>query len=97
LISSIVDFKAEARSFILNGAALNVSVYEGNGPLKDARAFINDFCQNIKLPNTCVIDAGFINELGWVFIEANASWGAGLNGCSAELILPAILEATRMA
>lgn len=97
LISSIVDFKAEARSFILNGAALDVSVYEGNGPFKEARAFINDFCQHIKLPNTCVIDAGFINKLGWVFIEANASWGAGLNGCSAELILPAIFEATRIA
>jgi hypothetical protein len=97
LISSIVDFNAEARSFILKGSVLDVSVYEGNGPLKEAGAFINDFCKNVELPATCVIDAGYMHELGWVFIEANASWGAGLNGCKAEKILPAILEATKMA
>jgi hypothetical protein len=97
LISSIVEFKAEARSFILNGSVLDVSVYEGNGPTNEAGIFINDFCRSVELPSTCVIDAGYLDELGWVFIEANASWGAGLNGCSADKILPAILEATKMA
>ncbi len=39
-------------------------------------------------------DVGLIKGEGWAFIEANSSWGAGLNGCEAAKVLPAILAAT---
>jgi len=29
-------------------------------------------------------------------IEANAAWGAGLNGCAAEKVMPCIAAATRL-
>lgn len=97
VLSSIVNFQAEARSFVLNGAVLDTSIYEGIAPLAGARAFTKEFCLEVPLPLTCVIDAGFIEGTGWAFVEANASWGAGLNGCDAERVLPAILAATNVA
>ncbi len=47
------------------------------------------------LPSALVMDVGLTGHLGWVVIEFNAAWGAGLNGCDADRILPAIEAATR--
>jgi len=41
-----------------------------------------------------VIDVGLIANRGWGVIEFNAAWGAGLNGCDPEKVLPAILAAS---
>jgi hypothetical protein len=41
-----------------------------------------------------VVDVGLIAGRGWAVIEFNAAWGAGLNGCDPEKVLPAILEAS---
>jgi hypothetical protein len=97
VVSSVVDFRSEARSFILDGKVLDISIYEGNGNLSAANKFLIDFCNDVDLPETCVIDVGLIDEVGWVFIEANASWGAGLNGCMAQKVIPAILRGTSTA
>jgi hypothetical protein len=92
--SSVIALEAEARSFVLDGRVLDSSIYEGGGEMEGARRFTEEFCRSVPLPKTCVVDAGFIKEEGWAFIEANSSWGAGLNGCEAAKILPAIIAAT---
>ena len=35
------------------------------------------------VPSPCVIDVGLTRDRGWLVMEANAAWGAGLNGCDA--------------
>ncbi|WP_240462542.1 DUF4343 domain-containing protein [Myxococcus sp. CA018] len=47
------------------------------------------------LPRTCVLDAAWVEGRGWVLLEANAAWGAGLNGCGAAEAARCIAEATR--
>ena len=94
VVSEVVDFVAEARSFILDGRVLDVAVYEGEAALDDARVLLDEVSQSALLPATCVLDLGFIRDRGWAIVEANASWGAGLNGCRAERIIPAIAVAT---
>ena len=95
LCSEIVHFEAEARSFVANQRLLDCQIYEGRAELSDAEQFIQDFLLAQLLPPTCVIDVGFIAGKGWAIIEANASWGSGLNGCNAEHILPSIASATK--
>jgi hypothetical protein len=51
----------------------------------------------MSLPRTVVIDVGFIEGRGWALIEFNAAWGAGLNGCDPEKVLPAIVAASEPA
>jgi len=97
VVSSFVDFRSEARSFILDGKVLDISIYEGNGNLSDAKKFLINFCDDIELPETCVIGVRLIDSVGWVFIEANSLWGAGLNRCKAQKIIPAILRGTSTA
>jgi hypothetical protein len=48
----------------------------------------------MELPRAVVVDVGLIAGRGWAVIEFNAAWGAGLNGCDPEKVLPAILEAS---
>ena len=50
--------------------------------------------REVELPKTCVIDVGLIDARGWAVIEANATWGAGLNGCDPARAMLAIAEAT---
>jgi hypothetical protein len=97
VVSSVVKFLSEVRSFILDKTVLDISAYEGDGNLNTAKEFLMDFLKDVELPETCVIDIGLIDKVGWVFIEANASWGAGLNGCIAKKVIPAILRGTTVA
>jgi hypothetical protein len=43
----------------------------------------------------CVVDLGLTDDRGWVVIEANAAWGAGLNGCDPVAAAHCIAVATR--
>jgi hypothetical protein len=95
LLGEIVHFEAEARGFVARQELLDCQIYEGNNQLYGADNFIRDFLHEESLPLTCVIDVGFITGRGWSIVEANASWGAGLNGCDARRILPAIALATK--
>ncbi len=92
--SDIVQWKNEARAFVYNGKILDCAIYEGSGDQREAEKFIEEFLSETQVPETCVLDIGEIKDSGWTLIEANASWGAGLNGCNAEKVLPAIVNAT---
>jgi hypothetical protein len=93
-VSEVVQITTEVRSFLLDGRVLDASAYEGNAAIVDAIAFISELAHAVELPRTVVVDVGLIVDRGWAVIEFNASWGAGLNGCDASKVLPAILAAS---
>ena len=97
ITSSIVSFTAEARTFVLNNKVLDCEFYEGTGNTDEVIDFVNDLCKDTVLPRTCVIDVGFIANSGYAFIEANSTWGAGLNGCRPQKVIPAIFQASHRA
>jgi hypothetical protein len=94
LVSEPVTFSAEARAFVLDGLVLDTAVYEGASETTGSQQFVEDLAHSMPLPRTVVVDVGFIAGRGWAIIEFNASWGAGLNGCDADKVLPAILAAS---
>lgn len=95
--SEIVTFEAEVRSFLLHGEVQDAALYEGTGSVMEAKQFLSEVAQDKSLPDTCVLDVGHIRGRGWAVIEANAAWGAGLNGCDADKVLGSIAHATRSA
>jgi hypothetical protein len=95
LVSEIVSFSCEARCFMLGDTVLDVAAYEGQADLAGARELAARVAASGLLPETCVVDVGLIPGRGWAVVEANAAWGAGLNGCAAEKVLPCIAAATR--
>ena len=50
----------------------------------------------LELTRAAVLDVGLLESGEWVFIEANAAWGAGLNGCDPHAVLSCIAAATAM-
>lgn len=94
LVSEQVILTAEVRSFVLAGRVLDVALYEGNATLAEAVVFIEELVAAIELPCAVVIDVGLIAGRGWAVVEFNAAWGAGINGCNATKVLPAILAAS---
>jgi hypothetical protein len=94
-LSEIVRFSAEARAFVLESQVLDAAIYEGAADAGAAGEFLAQAARQASLPAACVLDAGYIEGRGWAVVEANAAWGAGLNGCSAEKVLPCIAQATR--
>ncbi|ABC29070.1 hypothetical protein HCH_02245 [Hahella chejuensis KCTC 2396] len=95
LHSEIVQFACEIRCFVWRGDVLDAAIYEGDGALEDGLRFARQLARSGDLPTTCVLDIGYIPQRGWAIIEANAAWGAGLNGCRADKVLPCIEAATR--
>ncbi len=93
LVSDPVVISAEARSFVLDGDILDLALYEGQAHLKNARVFIESLLSELTLPRTVVVDVGLVDGR-WCLIEFNATWGAGLNGCHAGRVLPAIAAAS---
>ena len=93
-VAEVVSFTAEVRSFVLEGRVLDAAVYEGRADLADAVAFVSALIPTMELPGVVVVDVGLIAGRGWAVIEFNAAWGAGLNGCDPEKVLPAILAAS---
>lgn len=94
ITADVVTFTAEARCFVLAGNVLDCALYEGEGDLDEAFAAARDFAGHVQGPRTYVMDIGLIPRTGWAVVEFNASWGAGLNGCNPERVLPAIEAAT---
>lgn len=95
LVSEVVNFTAEARCFVLDGRVLDCSVYEGTASRADALAFAREVAERLPDPCTYVLDVGWTTDRGWAVVEFNATWGAGLNGCDPNFVLPAIEAATR--
>ena len=94
LTSQVVTIRAEARAFVLHGQVLSCAVYEGRG--EQAEEFVAQVAGLPLLPATCVLDAALLEE-GWALLEANATWGAGLNGCDPDAAIACLREATGLA
>jgi hypothetical protein len=84
--------------YLRNGAPAYVA--DGSWPAppeerEDARAFLTQFLNDtaVALPAAVVVDIGRIRGAGWAVIEANAVWAAGLYGCEAAAVLPALARA----
>jgi ATP-grasp domain, R2K clade family 2 len=93
-VSEPVNFTAEARTFVMDGLVLAAAVYEGKTEVAGAATFVEVFTNSMSLPRTVVVDVGLIDGRGWAVIEFNAAWGAGLNGCDPDKVLPAIVVAS---
>lgn len=95
LVSEPIQFVAEARAFVMDGSVLDIACYEGSGDLAAARSCVQQLVACHNLPKTVVIDVGMLADSGrWALVEFNAAWGAGLNGCHAELVVSAIAAAS---
>ncbi len=94
LVSEIVEFVAEARCFVMDGRVLDCSVYEGDADAEAAAAFAREVASALPGPRAYVLDVGLITARGWAVVEFNAAWGAGLNGCDPDRVLPAIAAAS---
>ena len=94
LVSEIVDLDAEARSWVLDGEVLSIACYEGDATVAAACSLATAVACEASVPSPCVIDVGLTRERGWLVIEANAAWGAGLNGCDAVAAARCIARAT---
>lgn len=95
ITSEVVRVAAEARAWVLGGEVVSCAVYEGEGDSGEASAFVTGCCPTLSLPESCVIDAAFVEDRGWCLLEANAAWGAGLNGCDPRAAVRCIDRATR--
>jgi hypothetical protein len=87
LVSEIVEFLTESRGFVLHGEVVSCSD-------PDARTFLQEVASWPALPVTCVLDAGRLPDGRWVLVEANATWGAGLNGCDPAAVVECLAAAS---
>ena len=94
LVSEPVTFIAEARCFVLDGRVLDCAIYDGHGDTIAAANAAAELLADLPLPRAVVVDMGLIRGRGWALLEFNAAWGAGLNGCSAELVWPCVAAAS---
>jgi hypothetical protein len=94
LVSDVVRFEAEARCFVLRGEVLDCAAYEGSIARDAVVAFVRRLSSQMPLPRSVVVDVGQLADGNLALVELNAAWGAGLNGCDAERVLPAIAEAS---
>lgn len=94
LVSEPVTFAAEARCFVLDGAVLDCAIFEGDEDRTAAARSAADLLHDVHVPRSVVVDMGLIPGRGWALVEFNAAWGAGLNGCAAELVWPCVAAAS---
>jgi ATP-grasp domain, R2K clade family 2 len=94
LRSEVVTIVAEARSFVLDGVVQSCALYEGTGNVDTAAKTCERVAMALELPRASVLDVGLLEGGDWVFIEANAAWGAGLNGCDPHRVLACIAAAS---
>jgi hypothetical protein len=89
----VVAIAAEARAWVLEGRVVTCALYEGDGDRDEAARFAAAAAAELELPPACVLDVARL-ESGWCLLEANAAWGAGLDGCDAAAAIPCIDRAT---
>lgn len=96
LASEVVRIEAEVRAFVLDGQVMTLAAYEGStSSLTSAEELVASVAARGVLPRTCVLDVGLVIDRGWAVIEANSSWGAGLNGCDASAACQCVAAACR--
>lgn len=94
LVSEPVTFIAEARCFILERRVLDCAIYDGDADAASAASAAAELLRDLPVPRAVVADMGLIPGRGWALVEFNAAWGAGLNGCSPELVWPCVAAAS---
>lgn len=111
LLSEPVEWSAEYRCFVLEGAVVAASPYLSFGrpawkPFDPSRpvgvprsslALVDSLCAAMRgrLPPALVVDVGLIPDRGWAVVEFNPVWSAGLLGADPLAVLPALRRATR--
>lgn len=94
LVSTPVTFTAEARSFIPGCQPLDLAIYQGDALLDGAVDQVVKVAASLPFESGYVLDMGRLDTGEWLVVELNPAWGAGLNGCDARLVLPAIASAS---
>ncbi len=97
LVSEIVTLIAEARAWVLDGEVVSIACYEGEHSTVEAAELVREVAKSTLVPATCVIDVALTTDRGWIALEANAAWGAGLNGCDPAAAVRCIALATTAA
>ncbi|MEU8890121.1 ATP-grasp domain-containing protein [Streptomyces sp. NPDC048442] len=100
LVSEVVEFAAEYRLYLLDGAVHAGSRYSENGRLslgplsEDAAAFGAELLSACSgtLPSAIVVDVGKVGG-GWAVIEANAAWASGMYTTEPQRALDVVLRA----
>lgn len=92
--SEIVSLVAEARAWVLEGEVVSIACYEGEGSTVEAAALVREVATSTLVPTACVIDVALTTDRGWIALEANAAWGAGLNGCDPSAAIRCIAVST---
>jgi len=110
LLSEVVEWSVELRYFVLDGRAVAGSPYlsygrpawryHANRPSavpSAGIAVVEGVCHAMaeELPPAFVLDVGRIDDRGWVVVEFNPVWSAGLLNADPRAVLPALLRATR--
>lgn len=99
LVIDPVRFEVEYRFFVLDRQVLTGSLYSRQGErdldgevdpaaLASAQRLLAD--PRVSVPRALVIDIGLTTEHGWVAVEANPAWAAGLYNCDPEQALRVI-------
>jgi len=96
IVAEVVEIAAEARAWVMDGRVATCAVYDGTAAVDAAAAFVAYAAAELALPEVCVVDCALVDGT-WCLLEANAAWGAGLNGCDASAVVPCIDRATRIA
>ena len=87
IVSDVISLEEEFRCYVLDRKVVTAScyawknmLYEDNPRHTDsAKEFVENMLKNegIKIPSSCVIDVGLVNE-DWVVIEANQTYASGI-------------------
>ena len=98
-VSGILKMDWEVRCFVQDKKVVTSSVYakdgfryqpeDGEELSRSGAEFLDDMLQDkrIRTPIATVIDVAYVNERGWVVIEANPAWCSGLYDCDVEQVL----------
>lgn len=101
LVSEVVQFTEEYRTFVLDGEVVCGSRYAVHGRLDpaplhaEARAFAAEVLAAARwtLPSAVSIDIGRLDSGRWAVVEANMPWFAQIYMASADAVLDVVLRA----
>ncbi|PJE96818.1 DUF4343 domain-containing protein [Streptomyces carminius] len=101
LVADVLEFTAEYRLYVLDGAVHTGSRYAERGrlspgPLPDgARAFGAELlaAHGRTLPTAIVVDVGETADGHWAVVEANAAWASGRYAADPDRALDVVLRA----